>query len=86
LTHKVNGMLQRPGNCFVAVLLSFLLAQTTSATDELVPDIDLLEFLGTIAGLENMGVEIDELLAGSAVEEKVETDAGTEVNKGENNE
>ena len=44
------------------VLFLCLFSNTISATDELIPDIDLLEFLGTIAGLEGMGVEIDLLL------------------------
>lgn len=60
-----------------------LFTQSISATDELVPDIDLLEFLGTIAGLESMGIEIDQLLAGSGMEYEAETEEVTEMNKGD---
>ena len=86
MTHKVSRILQRLRDGFVVSVFSLMLTQAANATDELVPDIDLLEFLGTIAGLENMGVEIDELLAGSDAEDEVEAAAGAEVNKGENNE
>lgn len=67
------------------VLALCLLAQRISATSEIAPEIDLLEFLGTIAGLESMGVDIDELLAGSETDDDVETDDASEVNKGEHN-
>lgn len=75
MTHRVNR--------FVATILLLLLTKSISATDELIPDIDLLEFLGTIAGLESMGVEIDQLLAGSEVESEAETDEVTEMKKGD---
>ena len=56
-----------------AALLFGLLVQPLSAADEVeldetAPDIELLEFLGAIAGLESMGVDIDELLTVSAAE------------------
>lgn len=60
-------MIHKASPILLAALLC-LLSTTTSATDELIPEIDLLEFLGTIAGLEGMGVEIDLLLEGSLSE------------------
>ncbi|MGB0848124.1 MAG: hypothetical protein ACPGSM_15465 [Thiolinea sp.] len=74
MTHRVKLL--------TAVMLC-LFTQSISATDELVPDIDLLEFLGTIAGLESMGIEIDQLLAGSGMEYEAETEEVTEMNKGD---
>lgn len=74
MTHRVKLL--------TAVMLC-LFTQSISATDELVPDIDLLEFLGTIAGLESMGIEIDQLLAGSGMEYEAETEEVAEMNKGD---
>lgn len=95
LTHRAKVKVQ-----LAAALLLGLLAQTAGAGSEDVPDIELLEFLGTIAGLESMGIEIDELLAGSetdtdddasVVENEsggidVDTSTVVAVDKGENNE
>jgi hypothetical protein len=50
------------------------------AVEEPVVDIELLEFLGTIAGLESMGVDIDLLLSG------METNGDELMNDGENDE
>lgn len=46
----------------ILLLTTTLLSQPVMAAEDSVPDIDLLEFLGTIAGLESMGVDIDLLL------------------------
>lgn len=48
------------------------------ANEELPEDIALLEFLGTIAGLENMGVEVDSLITGELDLAAVTTDTAIE--------
>ena len=80
-------MKRRAKGWLVATVLFCLWTQFASAgDDEVMPDIDLLEFLGTIAGLENMGVEIDELLAGSEADEVSDTVGDTEASEGDSNE
>lgn len=51
--HKVSG---------AVLLIITVLSPVIIAAEETTPEIDLLEFLGTIAGLESMGVDIDLLL------------------------
>jgi hypothetical protein len=51
----------------ILLLWGALMYQSVLATEERVADIELLEFLGTIAGLESMGVDIDLLLNGLEV-------------------
>ena len=51
------------------------------ANDDLPEDIALLEFLGTIAGLESMGIEIDALLDGDTESLLLDTASETEENQ-----
>nr|CAA6802648.1 MAG: Unknown protein [uncultured Thiotrichaceae bacterium] len=51
----------RKASCTL-LLWTVLFYQTVLAIDDVPLDLDLLEFLGTIAGLESMGVDIDLIL------------------------
>lgn len=46
----------------VLLLIITVFSPMIIAAEDTAPEIDLLEFLGTIAGLESMGVDIDLLL------------------------